>query len=134
MFDGRPAGWIDYSATVALTNINLVNGTVVARYKRDDDNTITVHVVITAGSSTTYSAGNLAVSLPVPSLNTSVVDVAGIAHCDNGTQATRTVCAARFNGGGSVLFEYTGGLVTNTAPFTFGTASHLSFTATYEAA
>ena len=139
------ASWADYSGTVTLTNITKGNGTVMAKYLRigaGSGGLVKVRFLFAAGSTTTYSAGNLGVSLPVTphadyTGGTSSNNVA-VGTCIAQPAATRMSATAVITSAGILNF-ITDGLtastpVTNTVPAAFGTTGALSFTVEYEPA
>lgn len=121
--------WTAYTPT--LTNITLGNGTVTARYVQIGKLVIG-SVNFTAGTTTTYAAGNLSISLPV---NAQGIATAGTGSVNNGTGASRRLINVQSSAASAaVAFTYEGNTVTNTVPFTFGTSSQILFQFMYEAA
>jgi len=135
--DGIQAAWTAFTPT--LGNITIGNGTVTGKWFQQGK-IIKGHVEIVAGSTTTYGTGTLTVgALPVAAAASYVLNgsPAGPAFMHNGSSATRNIGLAILTSTTSVFFVYgsaAGATVTNTAPFTFGTASVLTFTFEYEAA
>jgi hypothetical protein len=127
---GDPQG----TFTPTLTNITIGNGTV-SGYYLAAGKLIIGRIKVLAGSTTTYSAGNLGFSLPVAaSANYSTLDVIGNGAIDNGAGASRRlfVVAPATTTLANLLYE--GGTVTNTAPTTWGTSARITFEFCYEAA
>ena len=137
-FVGIQAAWTAYTPT--LTNIGGTY-TIQAAYLQIGK-TVKVRVRFSSNGGTTYSAGTLGISAPV----TPHADYTSGANGDWGvgsgiiqpvTKQGATVVFATTTSGVFNLFTdnvASGGLVTNTNPGTFGTASLISFTAVYEAA
>lgn len=124
--------WTAY--TPALMNITIGNGTVRARYQQVGK-TVTGEVLITAGSTTTFSAATLSVSLPVAPLNASVNDCIGSAFAVNGSSGTRNIGIVAVTAGSAFFVgPAAGNTWTSTVPFTWGTTATLSFSFMYEAA
>lgn len=135
-FTGIQAAWTAYTPT--LSNITLGNGTLTFKSARVGK-TIIVRGRFVAGSTTTYSAGALAFSLPAtPSTDYAA---AGDWPVGSGMVKPTTVnmgVTVWLNGSGNFQFVIdnatTATTVTNTAPGTFGTSAEIGFTAEYEAA
>lgn len=136
-FTGIQAAWSAYTPT--LTNITLGNGTLACASARVGK-TMLVRGSFLAGSTTTYAAGNLGVSVPV---NAHAAYAAagshavgsGLVSLNGGTPigvTARLTSATTMNF--TVDAQTATTAVTNTNPFTFGTASTLNFAAAYEAA
>lgn len=134
---GIQAAWTSY--TPALTNITIGNGTRTFAWSRVGK-TIYVRGRFAAGGTTSYSAGTLGIAAPTTphSDYLGAVDHAvGSAIIKPTTLQSATVVFATTAGG---VFNFfvdnvgSGGLVTNTNPGVFATASIITFTATYEAA
>ena len=124
--------WQSYTPT--LSNITLGNGTLAARWARVGK-TITGNIRFVAGGTTSYSAGNLALSVPVaPAAWISALDVIGSGWIDNGSGATRrgTTIQLASSGSSNMQHLYEGGTVMNNAPFTFTTTSRISMQFMYE--
>lgn len=86
-----------------------------------------------AGSTTTYSAGTLTISMPVAPAVTldAVVYGSGLVYNNSGSS---TYPVAVTSSGGVFRMRLNGGAVTNAFPFTFGTSSDIGFFFVYEAA
>jgi hypothetical protein len=130
--------WTAYTPT--LTNITLGNGTMTARFTQVGAKTYIGSVIIAAGSTTTYSAGNFRITTPVTatSINPPLVAV-GAGYVDNGTPASRYPVAAYLADTTHFQLDVGNGTsapnnVTNLIPFTFGTGANISFTFLFEAA
>lgn len=128
-------GGVWSSWTPTLTAITLGNGTVTARYSITGK-TISGQVVFTAGSTTTYSGGNLGFSVPVTPKSVTNLNLApcGSAYVDNGTGATRRIAATSIESAARFTLFYEGGTVTSSAPLTLGTGSRIGIGFSYEAA
>lgn len=128
--------WTSYTPT--LTNITLGNGTLTGRWKKLGSKTIVGSVLFIAGSTTSYSAGNLSFGLPPSTPRASYdssVDTVGYGNVNNNSAATREPVILMPNVGFTAfLMSRIGGLVTNTVPFAFGTASRIGFQFMYEIA
>lgn len=125
--------WTAYTPT--LGGITIGNGTVSAYYAVVGKTTH-VRVKITAGTTTSFSAVALTVSLPV------AASAAGYDQVPMGTaylldasigSASRTPAVA-VQSGNAAFFVTPSGTVSNTVPWTWTTSDQLNFTATYEAA
>lgn len=131
------SAWTSYTPT--LSNITLGNGSAVASFQRVGK-TITATCLFQAGSSTAYSAGTLAFSLPVtPSTNYTTVGnyAVGDAVVQNGATTTRVPATAFINTSGNLNFMVTNAantIASNTVPGTFGTSAVISWTVVYQAA
>lgn len=126
--------WQNYTPT--LTNITLGNGTMVAKWT-SIGKTVIGTVRIVAGTSTTYSAGNLGISIPTAGASwLDARDTIGSGWIDNGSGASRRGTSIQIASTGSSTMQhlYEGGTVMNNAPFTFGTSSRISMQFTYERA
>lgn len=123
--------------TPTLSGITLGNGTMTGRYTYNPaTKMVNATVVITAGSTTTYS-GALVVGLPL-SANATLPPgfPVGSAYGDNGSSATRQSAVPVLNSSNNVfvLASSANSVWNVTAPFAWGTSAHLYLSVAYEAA
>lgn len=129
-------GGIWQSYTPTLTNITLGNGSMVAKWTTVGK-TVVGSVRIVAGSTTSYSAGNLGISIPTAGASwLDARDTIGSGWVDNGSGASRRGTSIQIASTGSSNMQhlYEGGTVMNNAPFTFGTSARISMQFMYEGA
>lgn len=125
--------WATYTPTYA--GITAGNAVVTARYVQVQ-NLVHVRFRLVAGTTTSFSATTLTVSVPVAvAADYAVGDAIGAGYAlDNSAgSASRTRLAALLSP--SAVFFLSGeatGTVTNLVPWTWATSDVLSFTATYE--
>lgn len=123
--------WANYTPT--LTNITLGNGTMVGKWTLVGA-TVMGSVRIVAGTTTAYGAGQLGVSIPTAAASwVGSIDTVGSGWVDNGSGVSRRGTTLQIIGS-EFRQLYEGGTVSNTAPFTFGTASRISLQFFYERA
>lgn len=124
--------WRNYTPT--LVGITKGNGVLTGRYTVVG-RTVTGTVILTAGSTTTYS-GSFDFGLPTATASWYSGDYMPIGHgaVHNGTGATRRLTQAVWNNSTSfrMFMETTSGFVSSTSPFTFGTAAVITANFTYE--
>lgn len=131
IYDG---GYQNYTPT--LTNVALGNGTISGRYAKVGNNIRGV-LRFTAGTTSSYSAGTLAFGLPFAMSASHVAnDIVGHGQINNGTTASRqnVEAIAQSSGASSLALVYDAGVVTNAAPFTFGTSAVIYVQFDYEKA
>jgi hypothetical protein len=127
--------WRSYTPTFG--SVTLGNGTVVGRYSVIGK-TVSGVAELRAGSTTTYAAGNITVSLPRSTAawygGSTPVGGGGAVH--NGSGPTRRIVIPIWNNASSLVMalETTSGFVTTSTPFTFGTSANIIVQFTYEAA
>lgn len=128
--------WPAYTPT--LTNITLGNGTLSCAVLTLGK-LIIGRVGFNAGSTTTYSAGQLLFSCPVTphAVYTSTLNaIVGVGDGFVSPAGTKSATTITINGSGQFQMVATSSNspVTNTVPATFGTSGQIGFTFTYQAA
>lgn len=120
------------SWTPTYTGITAIgNATVVARYTRIGK-TVYGTYLLTVGSTTTFGAASLTISLPVTAHDSNVV--LGSALFLDASPVARTIGVA-FESSGTVSFlTSAGSIVSNTVPQTWAVSDQLRFNFQYEAA
>lgn len=135
---GVQAAWTAYTPT--LTNITLGNGTLNFAWSRIG-HTIFARGQFVAGSTTTYSAGTLALSLPttpIAAITTVGGYPIGTGIIQNSGSATRAGCTALVTTAGTVNFMLDNSaantLINNATPGAWSTSGMISLNAMYESA
>lgn len=136
---GADTAWVSYTPTwtAATTNPVLGNGTLIGRYQKLG-RTVTVHINLTAGSTTTFGSGNYSFALPFPAANVGCT-YAGSAYL---LQSSRyggvfLISPGMFSAGPSFPTSSTvstQSLWSPIAPLTFASGGQVRCTITYEAA
>lgn len=127
--NGIQSAWSTWSPT--YTGITIGNATVVARYQQYGK-TIFGDFLMTVGSTTTFSATTLAVSLPVTPHDAGAA--LGVAMFLDASPVARTIGIAFESSGAASFLTSAGSLVTNTVPQTWAVSDSLRFEFKYEAA
>ncbi|MFE4658371.1 hypothetical protein ACFRFJ_17035 [Streptomyces hydrogenans] len=130
--------WQTYTPawTASSSNPSLGNGSIGGQYSRVGD-TVSFHVKITSGSSTTYGSGTWSISLPVQAA--AGVDALGTVMIGDATSSSAySLGAAYIPAGSSTAGLYVGGkgdgaLVSATFPQTWATGDRLWVSGTYRA-
>jgi hypothetical protein len=135
---GIQAGWTTYTPT--LTNITIGNGSANGGYLQIGK-TIFARFIFIAGSTTTYAAGALGVSLPVAANALYIGGASNNYAVGSGIAqpgATKVSVTPFVTSTGIINYlldsSTTAAIITNTVPAAFGTGSFISHTITYQAA
>jgi hypothetical protein len=135
----QPA-WQTYAITWTgnTTNPVLGNGTLVGRYKRDG-NTVTIHVRLIMGSTTTYGTGFWKFSLPFSARSSVTAKyINGICYyIDTGTLASYTALTPIITSSSPTFASVTqsgGSYIDLSGPHTWANTDELEFWLTYECA
>lgn len=125
--------WTAYTPSSAQVTLG---NAVVNAYYQQIGKTIATRVRILLGSTSVVSGSTMIWSLPVPlASNYDQVAIGSAYMIDSSASATRRIGSIVVTGSGIFIVDNdTGGTVTSTAPFAWGSGDLLTYTALYEAA
>lgn len=119
--------------TTSATAPSLGNGSLTGQYSRHGSS-VTVTVLLTVGSTTSFGTGDLRFGIPVIPAQGAVAASHGIGVVTDSSPLGRTLCAVQVATGVNyaiLLQSGVSGIVSGTSPYTLATGDTIRFTVTY---